>query len=527
MKFKERIFRKVLVGFFLLLISLPYLLYPSQDLPEPVCHDEASYHLNAKDVIMFGPASVQNDRLLSIIFPLNFFVGLLSFSIFGVSLFSLRIPYILLNIIGNIFFFDFLRRQRGLTVAVPVTAVFSLYALRLLMGKAAMAESLTIPLVLILIWCFSFVCNSVKIYFWLTFFGMLIVFSKFDNIFILLFILFFASLQVFEQWRKGEYERAKSIMFYSSLGILAVAVPAAIFYSLIGWKKVIGYFIYVLEPNLNASPWQHGIYYSPFTFQLLKKNIVLLCFGNSGFFKAALLSLFPFLAFNIFSKKERCEPLNLSIFMVLFLLLSKLAVSSALYIRRLSPCYVLAFLLIAFLLGKLQNFSFNNMNLIRDQKQVLKKRSVTLVKNFLVFIVFLFFVYVVNLPHLWSWTVYLVSSPRYLLKEQSKMIEKVFNNRYKALMLNGGFSYLALQLPCKIIYPEPDNEAKEFYAAESNPPLAKKLIYENDDISYVFFCYDNNVIRNIIEDEFNGRMIACNLLKTVQGVMYYIPPRRR
>ncbi|MBU1147867.1 MAG: hypothetical protein KKD11_05880 [Candidatus Omnitrophica bacterium] len=503
----QSLFKNVLVVVFLMAMAIPYCLHPSQDLPSPVNHDEAAFHLNAKDIVLFGTSSLKDDRLTGILFPLQSLLGLISFSIFGCSIFSLRVLYVFLNILGNVLFFDLIRRTRGLFTASVVLAAFAFYTPRLIIGKAAMAESLTLPLVLILIWCFIYAFRSTRSYFWMGVLGALILCTKLDNVFIPLFLTAFMGIESFRSWRERDLHRAKRIiMFYLSGAGLAILVWLG-FYLVVGWQKFLFYLKYVLRPNLNVLSYWNWEKLSPFTIKLFLKNIKYVYIAYPGLIVLTVICLVPFFALLISSKSERRNPLSWAILLLAFLFLGKLLASSIFATQRFAPCYPLPFLLVAYIVGFLMQKL--NANIIRT------------LKNCFAFIFLFMSFYICYLPNMLRWSWGIIFSPSYNVLNESRIIDSIFDKRYKALFLDGRFAYIALQLPVKFIDIPPDLSATEFYQVETNPPLARKLISENPDIGYVFFRPDNKIIKKIIEQEFSGELIARNVAG--YGLLYRLP----
>lgn len=511
---KKYHFKTVFIFIVYVFLAIPYLLHPSQDLFDPVNHDEAAIHLNAKDILLFGPSAIKDDRLTYINFPLNFLIGLISFSIFGISLFSLRVPYILLNIIGNILFFHFIRRSRGILIAALIASAFALYAPRLIIGKAAMVESLTLPLVLMLIWSFSFISHKPKIYFWIGILGTLIVWTKLDNIFVPLFLTGFVSFESYNFWRKGNLTQTKHILKFYLLGTGTVIIIWLGFYLLVGWKKAWFCILYALRPNLNIAKFTNGFSFSPFSIQLFLRNLIFFYRTYSGFLIATAICLILFLLLILYSKKERKSPLSLAIYLLLFLLIGKISVSTIYSPRRFALCYPLLFLVMASIFGFLLNY-------LSCEK--LRSKILISLKKSLFFLSFLILIYVCYKPNMLRISLYVMSSPQYNFLREAQLCSSLLDRRYKAIFLDGRFAYIALQLPNKFIDIPPDLNEKDFYQMETNPTLTRKRIYEDRDIVYVFFCPDNTIIGNMVENEFGGKLLAYNV--TGYGLLYSLPQR--
>lgn len=506
-KKRSFLFRRIFVVVFLIAIAVPYFLHPSQDLPSPVNHDEAAFHLNAKDILLFGAPSLKNDRLTCILFPLQSLLGLISFSIFGYSLFSLRVLYIFFNVLGNVLFFDLIRRTRGIFTASVALAAFAFYTPRLIIGKAAMSESLGLSLVLILIWCFIYAFRSVRVYFWIGVLGVLILCAKLDNIFVPLFLTAFTGIESFRSWREGNLHRAKKIIIFYLSGTSLLMLVLLGFYLIVGWQKFLFCLEYILRPNLNISSYWNGERLSPFSIKLFLMNIRYAYVAYPGLSVLTGIYLVPFFSLLISSKSEQKNPLSWAILLLAFLFLGKLLASSIFTPQRFAPYYPLPFLLTAYIVGFLMQKLATNI-------EVSVKRCFTFM--------FLFMsVYICYLPNMLGWSLSIIFSPSYNVLNESRIIDSIFDKRYKALFLDGRFAYIALQLPVKFIDILPDLNADEFYQVESNPPLARTLIAENPDIGYVFFRPDNAVVKKMVEQEFGGELIATNVAG--YGLLYRLP----
>ena len=101
---RKKITKNLFIILFLASISIPYLLHPKQDLMDygaGICWDEAAYHINAKDIVKFGLPSIKEDKPLIAVFPVDEIIGIITFWLLGNSLFTLMLPYIILNIIAS------------------------------------------------------------------------------------------------------------------------------------------------------------------------------------------------------------------------------------------------------------------------------------------------------------------------------------------------------------------------------------------------------------------------------------------
>ena len=218
---------------------------------------------------------------------------------------------------------------------------------------------------------------------------------------------------------------------------------------------------------------------------------------------------------NIFSRKERKNPLFVTIYLLLFLLIGKTFLCVLLYPRRIAPAYPLPFLLMASILGS---------SFFSDPARL--KGSITkFLKNSLIFLSLIILIYISYAPDLLKRSLNLIFSPTYNTLSEFKQVDPILDRRYKAIFLDGRFAYIAVQSPMKFIDIPPNIDLKDFFQVETNPPLVRKRIYQDPDIGYVFFRPDNKVIQRMLEDEFGAKLIASNVSR--YGLLYKLPPRNK
>ena len=517
---KRPLFIVCLVLFYMF-ISFPYLLHPSQDLPNPVGWDEAAHRINAKDIVIFGPASLNGDRLNFIIFPIHTLISIVSFFLFGVSLFSLRLPYILLNILGNILFFDFLRKTRGSVWAFLITPLFAYYTPRLLMGKSAMGEALVLPLILILLWLWAYKDERKGFHLWLGLCSALIVWSKLDNLFILLFVVssVLVSYFVSRPATDRRYKRQQMMQFFMGAGLIFLF--GLMFYCWVGWDKVIFQFKYILIGPLGLSSWSF-LPYTPFTKNLILRNLSFIYAIIPGFSIVLGVCLLPYLLIMWRRRREHLEPLGWSIALLLAVLVGKIAVTSDLYLRRIIPCIPVSFLLIVYVIS----YCFDLLNstkgvAMKEAVSPLQRNSsfslirVSLWSGVLILLCIMYY------PDLGGRSLFLLFSPRFSILREARAFAPFVKDNAKVLFLDGRFGYLAIQSPNKFIDIPPDLSSADFYTFESNPALARRMILHDDKIGYVLCRYDNILVRQILEGELHARLIAQGVAGN--GLLYELP----
>lgn len=490
---------------FLILVSTPYLLHITQDLLSPACHDEATHHINAKDIVLFGFPSLQGDRLMSIIFPIDTLIGIISFFFMGNSLFSLRLPYILLNILGNILFFDIIRKKQGNILAGIITLAFALYAPRFIIGKSAMVEALALPLIILLVWIMVSVPKGKKYYFWTGALGILICWIKLDNVFVPLVLAIFVFRDALGALRGKKTEEAKKIFLWYMAGVNIIIALWLIFYALVGWEKVKFLLTYMLLPNITGAAWRPDVIYKPFSFFLFLRNTYFLNAGHPGFLYSTAAMMILFIFITISSRRERNHPLTKGIWLIFILLIMKLAVSTIIASRRFSTCYPLPFLLMAEVAG----FSLNRKKAICIKNCLIITLLLTVVK-----ISF----YDSNFTLI---TTTLIKSPTYDRIHEARLLAPVFKKGNKILFLDGCFGYLAIQLQNKFIDIPPDLSAGEHYQVESNLTLARNKIRNDKQIRYVLSRPDNPGAKEMLEKEIHAELLTASLCYG-DGALYRI-----
>lgn len=522
---RKDIIEKISVIFFLMAVSLPYLIHPSQDLSPPVGWDEATQSLNAKDIVLFGPASIKDDRSSYIAFSFKTLLGLISFSVFGVSLFSLRLPYILLAIAGNILFFILVRKKTNTLVAVMATFGFILYPTRLVMGKSGMYDSLVLSLVLIVLWLLGSKKSKRRVYFWLGILGVLITWVKLDNIAAPVFLTGFCLLRFYQERRAGNPALARKILTGYFSGVVIISFMALIFYTLVGWHNVMFWVKYFREagkthslypvPLHNTVVWvkylTDGHSWSgpvPCSLKLLWQNLCFLYVFHPCLAITTILCLFLFIGTLRYSKEARKSPLNYGILFTIFLLFGKLYISMLFFERRYIPCFPLPFLLMAhtifFVIVQPTNLYINR----NSRLSLIKIKAIKLAKSLFVLIFAGGLIYLMYLPNGAKTTKDIIFHPTYDLLNEARILSSILMKTDKVLSLDGRFGYLAIQSPNKFIDIPQDLNASSFYLLESNPPLAREMIKRDARINYVVFREDNLVMRKMMEEEFNTQLVA-------------------
>lgn len=505
---------KIFLLLFIICISMPYFSHISQDLYPPVCWDEATLTLNAKDIILFGPDSIKNDRSSYILFPFKTLLGLISFPIFGVSFFSLRLPYILLSVLGNILFFFFIRKTTNTLIASITAIAFVFFPVRLVMGKSGMSDSLVLSLSLIVLWFLGRLKEKPGVYFWLGILGMIIIWVKFDNIAASIFLSIFILLIYYQENKTGNQVRARKIILAYTLGAGLVSLIALAFYTLVGWQNTMFWVKHLVRGSSGT-----GVHACSLT--LLLQNIFILHKVYPHLSMVTMVCLIIFIGTLIFSKESRQSPLTYGILFFALLLFGKLYVSVLFFERRFTPCFPLPFLLMAhnlfFVIVKPLKTYFNKY----PQLGSIKQRIVNLTVDVFIIVLLRVFICVIYLPDLFKATKELIFHPTYHLLDEARLFSEILKKEDKILFLDGRFGYLAIQLPNKFIDIPPDLKANDFFIIESNPPLARQMLKKDPQIRYVLFRNDNLVMRKMMEEEFHAKLMAYNV--TGAGLLYRIP----
>lgn len=511
---KQRpVFKTILWGVFFVGISVPYFIHPSQDLFFPVDWDEAGLSLNAKDIWLFGLNAIKEDRSYFILFPLKILLGLISFPVLGVSLFSLRLPYIILSVLGNLLFFDIIRKNSTTLIAVITTVGFVFYLPHLVMGKSAMADSLALSLTLILLWILTNSKNITRSYFWISIIGILILLCKIDNIPALIFLTGFVIWKSVQERMANNQVAARRILIAYLSGVALSSAIVLLFYSIVGWKNLLTWITYLGKESLYGS-------LSVLTPGLLIRNLSILSEWFYGSSIATIICFTIFIITIIYFEEARHNPLSHAIFFLLFLLLGKLSITVALYYRRFTPCLPLPFLFIAYIAFFLIVKPFNAFMSNPAQLPVKKIKLLNLIENFLVSSFLLVLIYIFYLPNMFTGLKSIILRPTYKAVEEAQEFSSVLKKGDKVLFLDGRFGYLAMGSPNKFVNIPPDVSANDFVSIEQNLPLLRESIKHDTQIKYVLLKDDNLIIRKILEEEFPAILIASKVSGC--GVLYYI-----
>lgn len=498
---------------FFVIISLPYFLHLSQDLSREVCWDEATLSLNAKDIVLFGPASIKDDRASYILFPFKTLLGLISFYVCGVSLASLRLPFILFSVLGNILFFSFIRKMTNTLIAVMLTLGFVFYPVRLAMGKSGMCDSLVLSLILIVLWLLGRGKGNIRIYFWLGILSMLITWVKFDNIASTLFLTCFCFVKSYQEKKGGDPKQARGIFSYYLLGVGVISVLAVAFYTLVGWQNTMFWIKHLVKGS-------SGTGFTACSLALLSRNISKLYIAYPGMSTMTTICLVLFVGTLLCSKESRHGPLTYGIFFFIFLLFGKLYISVLFFNRRYTPCLPLPFLLMAHNLFFLMVVPINAYLGKKDQLTFGRIKAINFAKSLFILLPIAGLIYFAYVTGEYELTREVIFQPSYYYRDVAKKFCLRFKDTDKVLFLDGCFGYLALEAHNKFIDIPPDLSASSFSLVESNPPLAKKMIMQDRKINFVLFRTDNFEIKEILEG-FPSWLVDCDR----DSVLYRIAAR--
>lgn len=532
-------FKKIISFLLPVVIFIPYFINISQDasieykLEE--LHDEAAFHLNAKDIVTFGLPSIKNERLTGIVMPVHTMFGLIFFSLFGCSLWSMRIGYILLNVIGNLCLFHLMKKRCGVIISLIAVIAFSYYPQRLVIGRVGMAESFVLPLTLIILYCFTYLSRSVKVYFSLGALGILSVIAKVDNVFFFAFLIMLSLYTAARYYKKRKYDKAVSVIKYFTFGAVSVFLLFALFwgagYMFFGQALVDEFkyiFSNVITANLDiTNAWQKDdvsaisrTYASniPLRPELLEKNLQMTFSALPQLSIVTVVCLILFL-YNLFTrKKKKLDPLELAIISVLFLYLAKMSTLSIFLLRRTFTSIELPFMLIAYdavlvkeyLASKdWQRFFWENIT-GHKIKLYFNRAAISLMLIGILLYIFD--------DKARSFLKKVFITPAYKIQEESKYVNSIIADNEKAVFIDGRFSYLALLSPSKFIDVPPSPGKKNFFDIEAAPELVISILDNDRSIKYAFVRNDYIECRKILESRYHGKILRNDI--TEYGYFY-------
>jgi hypothetical protein len=500
------------IVFLLIVLSIPYLMHPSQDLPVPVTCEEAALHLDAKDSVLFGTSPLKGEPGQPFSSFIHTVLSLIPFYFMGVSLLSLRFPYILLNCVGNILFFDFVRRTKGTFMAVITTVLYTLYAPRLMVGKSAMPEALLMPLLLILIWLFLELRQKSFRYFWIGMLGMCIVITQRGA------FIFFIPLSILVSWeclryiRSGERKKAARVSFLYLFGAVSVGIALLVVSFFSGGKLGGGLMPLVQEQLFKDSPGMGMIF-------LL--NTRQFYHWYPGYLMVLVFSLPFFLSLAVFSREERDNPLSRVVLFLLVCLVGEMSLKPNLPAAGFAPFFPLVFLIITSLFG----FSLNALR-TRFQESEDKGGEPKQMQGI--------YLAAACLPILLSWsivqfTIYqpgilsitraILFQPSYRDKREARYMSSLIRKQSKVLFLDNCFSSIALLLRNKCLFLSPH---WGFSSGANEVSSISQMLSSDREIAYVFVKYDNLEIRKMLVEKFKAQFEE--EVMQGQGVLYFIPP---
>jgi hypothetical protein len=477
-----------------------------------VCHDEAALAMNAKNILLFGRDSLIHDRIY-VLGAFNIVAALISFFFFGISLVSLRIPYVIFNVLGNIVFFDFLRRSAGKKIAVPVAGAFALFFSHIVIGKSAMIEAGILPILLVLCWVMLLANNRPRLYFLLGFLSLLAGINKPDNLivfFILVTYAFFDDLNEKNDLHKAaRFLRARWLFFGAGIMLLLWCSYIAFF----GFKQFLFYYRFELCCN-DVRALRFGFYGSPGSFELIKNNLLKIWEWDHLFAAGSFISVAVAAICFIFDRGAWRNPVFRAGLLFLGLCVFKVVFGSYFVGQwRLAPGYPLPFFALAYIGMNLSNLS--------------KALSGNHLKRYyfgaiiLVGAGILFYIYPLLFKSI-QLTGRLIFQPTYKIVNNAERLRKTLDPGSRIIFSEGHFTYCALLLPHKCYDVIPNLEAKEFDLLESDPSKIWETIQFDKQITYLMVRPVNQPVMEFVNAVPGAKLITTDALPFEPGYVYQI-----
>ena len=489
--------KNIFIVLILIIISLPYIVNIQQDLhylSENVVHDEAAIAMNAKDIVSFGVKFLENDRLY-ILWPGNLLLSLISFSMFGVSLITLRLPYIILNILGNILFYDFIRRVSGRKIAIIITVLFALFLPHILIGKSAMAESLVLFLVIFICWLTTFHYKHPRVFILLGIFSAIAGISKLDNSFVFISLLLFSIFVDINERKSTQKSYCFPRVKYSLMGGAIVLFIWLVYMVIVGWDKFIYYYQFELGVNINALGVKDKLSMS--SLALIIKNITGIWRAHPLFLLFSGL-LLPLIIIKAKRDNEKIKnPIFIGIILILGLFIFKIFISRNFHMWRIAPCYPLPFLMFAYVVSDFNIFNIKARDIFSSLQRVI---TLVLSTIFFFFSIVYIFTTVKSLKTI-------IFNPTYAIMDYTKKIRQVLDSRLRVIYTEGHFAYTALLLPVKCYSVIPNIYGKDFYDLESNPEIIWSTIQKDKKIAYIMALEENYLVQNFIKEIPGAKLI--------------------
>ena len=507
-----------LIIIILIVINLPYLVNIQQDLlTEPVsdpivCHDEAAFAMNAKNILLFGPGSLAGDRIY-VLGPLNIAVNLISFFFFGISLASLRIPFIIFNVLGNLAFFDLLRRAAGKKIAVIAASFFALFFSHIVIGKSAMAEASILPILLVLSWLMFFTPKHPRLYFWLGFLAMLAGINKPDNLAVFLILVIYAFFDGREE-RKGLSKKASGLgLRWLFFGATAAILLWLIYIAFIGFKQFLFYYRCELFYD-DVRALRFGFYGKPGSFELIKNNLSKIWAWDPLFTAFSFITVAGAAICSLFDRGVWRNPVFRAGLLFLGLFAFKIIFSGYFVGQwRVAPCYPLPFLALVYIWMARSKLTQPQLN--HPWKRYGQKAAIILGLGILFYILPLVFKSV-------KLTGKLIFQPTYRILKNVERLRKELDPAASVIFSEGHFTYVALFLPNRCYDVVPNLEAKEFDLLESDPVKIWETVQFDKKTAYLMVRPVNQAVMKFADAVPGAKLLTTDALPFDEGYVYQI-----
>ena len=229
---KENVFRVLLCLYFGYLL-LSRVIYLNADSPAFWLDvEEKSTAYNARNAVLFGEwlsGGVNFDA--TVVSPLPGIISYLSFLFFGVSLFTLRLPYALLSVLAIFIFYKILKKEMNPWVALLGSALIGSVHFMFLVNRSALIENLFILLTAVSLYLYQDYEENERdeSLFLFGLFSALNISVKYSAIYFLVVSAVGAVMIIFRSGRSYQARR-RACLYYAAGVVLSLVLPVLAFY---------------------------------------------------------------------------------------------------------------------------------------------------------------------------------------------------------------------------------------------------------------------------------------------------------
>lgn len=304
----KRFIPYILIVLVFLLIIFSRIIFIEADAPRVpgvsefmVNIEEKASGYNARNKVFFGKWESDSDWYQPMVYmPLSNLFIFLSFLKFGVGLWQLRLPSIILSLIGILFLYKIMIKETSFLIALVTTALFSFNFNVLFWNRSSLNENLFLFFIPLALFCYIKSSEDIRYIFLFSIFSFLNLLVKIDSgPFILATIIMFTFYlcRDFSKFKKAVMLFSLGIIFVLLFWVVLMGFTGSFKYLLVVYKHLSGLYLFNQINSLSSLfllPWENA-----------NQVIRILIFMNPYFvFLAILAFLYIIINYNTITKLQ-------------------------------------------------------------------------------------------------------------------------------------------------------------------------------------------------------------------------------